>query len=618
MGLRLGPGPVFVYEWLTATRCWQLYAMRTSFVGMILVGMMLAHRRPHGDEDGRVTLRELASYGAQLYQSTVVIELMLILLAAPAATAGAVCLDGARGTLDHMLATDLSNAEIVLGKLGVRLIPVLGLIASILPVVALSTLLGGIDPLALAGSFLVAVGCAVLGSSLALTLSVFGRKPHEVLVMTYMILVVWLFSPVILAIAHEVGVGPPPPAGTSGGLWTFLHDAAEWSNPFVLAVAPYRRPGTVGIETYAGFLAGCLLGSAALTGLATARVRRVSLSRVGRPQRRRRLRLIRPSWLPRLPGPSMDDNPVAWREWHRSRPTLMMRVGWGLYAALGIFWLWVVGMPSVEPTAARVAIASTVQVTIGLFLLSTQAATSLAEERVRGSLDVLLSTPMSTRSILAGKWWGSYRRILSVAIWPALLSISLLLDGGSWAAYLALLGLVLAYGAAITSLGLALATWVSRPGWAVAWCVAIHLAWMVVWPFVAWPFAVLAARLRISEFWMIFGAPPPYGVLAGTIAVSRESVVVRGLVLTTIVPPIIAWIMGIWGLAGVLFLWVVGTFDDCLGRIPETADWSTSARPPQRPRPRSPAGPTAHVPSAAGPELDEEHATARRIEGEGV
>ena len=86
-----------------------------------------------------------------------------MLLAAPAATAGAVCLDKARGTLDHVLATDLSNAEIVLGKLGVRLIPVLGLIVCVLPVVALSGLMGGIDPMALGGSFLVAIGCALVG-----------------------------------------------------------------------------------------------------------------------------------------------------------------------------------------------------------------------------------------------------------------------------------------------------------------------------------------------------------------------------------------------------------------------------------------------------------------------
>ena len=168
MPMRLGPGPVFVYEWLTAARRWQLYALRVLFVAAILVGLAFVwyqialEHRVRSDRE-TASLAELASYGEAIYLTIVGIELTLILLAAPAATAGAVCLDKARGTLDHMLATDLSNAEIVLGKLGVRLIPVLGLIACVLPVVALSSLLGGIDPLALVGSFLVAIGCAVVG-----------------------------------------------------------------------------------------------------------------------------------------------------------------------------------------------------------------------------------------------------------------------------------------------------------------------------------------------------------------------------------------------------------------------------------------------------------------------
>ena len=54
------------------------------------------------------------------------VELTLVMLAAPAATAGAICVDRARGTLAHMLATDLSDPEIVLGKLAARLLPVLG------------------------------------------------------------------------------------------------------------------------------------------------------------------------------------------------------------------------------------------------------------------------------------------------------------------------------------------------------------------------------------------------------------------------------------------------------------------------------------------------------------
>ena len=147
-----------------------------------------------------MSIQSLALYGQVLFFTIVTIELSLVLLAAPAATAGAVCLDKARGTLDHMLATDLSNAEIVLGKLGVRLIPVLGLIVCLLPLSALTSLLGGIDPLALFGSFLTSVACAVLGCSLAMALSVWGRKTHEVLMVTYLLIIIWLSSPVLVMI----------------------------------------------------------------------------------------------------------------------------------------------------------------------------------------------------------------------------------------------------------------------------------------------------------------------------------------------------------------------------------------------------------------------------------
>ena len=210
--VRLGPGPVFAYEWLTTTRRWQLYALRALFLGFVLLGMICrVADGPAGRNSGQnVSIQTLASYGQQLFFTIVTIELSLVLLAAPAATAGAVCLDKARGTLDHMLATDLSNAEIVLGKLGVRLIPVLGLIVCLLPLSALAGLLGGIDPLALFGSFLTSVACAVLGCSLAMALSVWGRKTHEVLMVTYLLLIVWLGSPLlVLILAFTLGVPGP-------------------------------------------------------------------------------------------------------------------------------------------------------------------------------------------------------------------------------------------------------------------------------------------------------------------------------------------------------------------------------------------------------------------------
>jgi ABC-type transport system involved in multi-copper enzyme maturation permease subunit len=265
--LRLGPGPVFVYEWLTTSRRWQLYGLRAAFVGAILIGMMLVwhQSRTFANPTQAVSIQTLAQYGEELYETIVSIELTLVLLAAPAATAGAICLDKARGTLDHMLATDLSNAEIVLGKIGVRLVPVIGLIACVLPVAALGGLLGGIDPLALLGSFVTAIACAVLGCSLALTVSVWGRKTHEVLMATYLILILWVIAPLLaLTAAFSLQISQRPLTSTALTAWDWL----ECSNPYYLAFAPYSEPGKVGLTTYLGFLGSCLFVSALLLVLA--------------------------------------------------------------------------------------------------------------------------------------------------------------------------------------------------------------------------------------------------------------------------------------------------------------------------------------------------------------
>ena len=158
--VRLGPGPVFAYEWLTTTRRWQLYAVRATFCWNGSPGDDRCLEEWYSAQTPARTFRSKRWRATASSSCPIVtIELSLVLLVAPAATAGAICLDKARGTLDHVLATDLSNAEIVLGKLGVRLIPVLGLVVCLLPLSALTSLLGGIDPVALFGSFLTAVAC---------------------------------------------------------------------------------------------------------------------------------------------------------------------------------------------------------------------------------------------------------------------------------------------------------------------------------------------------------------------------------------------------------------------------------------------------------------------------
>ncbi|HEX5269218.1 MAG TPA: hypothetical protein VFW33_01960, partial [Gemmataceae bacterium] len=485
------------------------------------------------------TLSNLAKVGESFFYAIAGTQLVLVLLAAPAYTAGAVCLDKARGTLAHVLVTDLSSAEIVLGKLGSRLLPVLGLVLAGLPILALATLLGGIDPTALFGGFLVTLGVAVAGCALALALSVWGNKPHEVMLAAYLVWAVFLLAwpaGVILPAGWRLGATPA---------WL------EKSNPFWLAFAPYLRIGGAGLDDYLVFLGGCLAAAALLVFLAALTLRRAAAREPAR--RARRGGLLR-EWLPRFRR-LLDFNPVLWRELHGRRPSRWVRVVWVVYAVASVGASGVAVVAHATGNTRDVgAFVNAFQYSIGLLLVSITAVTSLFEERVRGSLDVLLTTPVPTSSIVWGKWWGAFRGALLVMPLPLALAAALGVIG-SWrgwvgpyqawqsawrgatvfvtllvlpyaaagtglgltrltgarsrfwrdlravcrgtllgyplvlglllalagmeadrAARLLLLGgLMLAYGAAVTSLGLALATWVKRFGVALGLSAAAYL-----------------------------------------------------------------------------------------------------------------------------------------------
>jgi ABC-type transport system involved in multi-copper enzyme maturation permease subunit len=123
------------------------------------------------------------------------------------------------------------------------------------------------------------------------------------------------------------------------------------------------------------------------------------------------------------------------------------------------------------------------QVAIGLLLFSAGAVTSLAEERAHGSLDLLLTTPLTTGQVLWGKWWGTFRVVPRLAVLPLLMIGPAVLLSGTVQSAALTAALILAYGAAFTSLGLALAVWVSRPGRAALLsatvCVLLTVGWLL-------------------------------------------------------------------------------------------------------------------------------------------
>ncbi len=209
------------------------------------------------------------------------------------------------------------------------------------------------------------------------------------------------------------------------------------------------------------------------------------------------------------------------------------------------------------------------QVALGLLLLSVSASTSLAEERVRGSLDVLLCTPLSTRSILVGKWWGSFLQARHVLAWPAILAGTLAVQSGHWISFLLLLGLIAAYCANITSMGLAFATWISRLGRAVALTVSVCVVFSIGWIVLILLLAVPRGSNDSFLVPMVMGSPL-YGTIFATLAVNPETLNLPNHVDVTVIAfGAIIWIVVHSTAALLFFLATLASFDGCLGRVSE-------------------------------------------------
>ncbi|GAC1451284.1 MAG: hypothetical protein NVSMB9_36260 [Isosphaeraceae bacterium] len=554
----LGRGPVFVSEWIVSSRRWQGYAQRSLFVVMLLAALVVVWSG-RGGRGIVPSLRGLAEVGRIFSLAVVGTQLALVLLAAPAATAGALCLDRARGTLAHVLVTDLSDGEIVLGKLAARLLPVLALLVCGFPVMTLLMLLGGVDGDELLGAFLVTAGVAVLGCSLALAFSLWVRKTHQALLGTYAVWGLWLLVPWLLsflgrnlAIVHWV---PPREA-----------------DPFQLVFAAEFAPGSVDLADYLSFLGGACAISAGVVALTVWRLRAVCAREpAGRGSSRVEKSRDRKGWrhgvrilASPLPGPTLDFNPVLWQEWHRSSPSR-----WGRRVVLG-FVLLVMVSQVVAIGLSKFGVFMVIDsflVSIGLLLLCVRASTSLAEERTRGSLDVLLATPMSSRQIVVGKWLGTFRLVFPLAL---LLALSVLIGPG-WAVAklpvtILMTGYVIATGAAFTLLGLVLAIWCARPGRAVFLAIAAYVTLSI-----GWMFLVMSLTSPHPLGFPLIAGSPFYGPM---VILSLLEELSRGDLAAVVV-----WIGVYTGAA--ISLWIVAlkTFDRRLGRVRSTPPGARRRKP---------------------------------------
>src|SRR5690242_1266486 len=140
-------GPVFSLELLLGSRRGRQYVFRWIYGGWLVLQLSFLYFLYLNDQDRLATARFAGSY----VETFVVQQFILLLLAAPAFTAGAVTDEKSTGTLQYLLTADLTSAEVVVGKLLGRMAQVGLLFLSGLPVLCFIGVFGGLDLVGLLG-----------------------------------------------------------------------------------------------------------------------------------------------------------------------------------------------------------------------------------------------------------------------------------------------------------------------------------------------------------------------------------------------------------------------------------------------------------------------------------
>jgi ABC-type transport system involved in multi-copper enzyme maturation permease subunit len=323
------PGPVFNVELLTLPRRGRYYLLRTIY-GLLLLILIwqndpMISQRFGVTEPGEISIQQLAGLGQTLFAVFAYTQSLVVLLITPALVAGVIADERRRKTLDYLLSSRLTSAEIVLGKLAARLLSVGTFLAMGLPIVVMLSFFGGVDPNGVFLFFAATASTTVFLAALSILVSTFAKRPRDAVVTTYMLELLWLFVPAIASWAF------PAIGGTWGALYEWMRVVNEWvglSSPFYV-LSHFSSPITgalASIESATFWMIGLQLALSTFFVALAVLWLRPGFRREGStaPRSGRFRGLFKARRL--LPRPRCGDAPMLWKELHVARSSRMTRV----------------------------------------------------------------------------------------------------------------------------------------------------------------------------------------------------------------------------------------------------------------------------------------------------
>jgi ABC-type transport system involved in multi-copper enzyme maturation permease subunit len=165
--------------------------IRCGYLGLLIGVVVFSLLSSTGNFAG-MSLDQLAKVSAQLFRTTSYWQLGLVAFLAPVFTAGAITQEKDSQTYDILLATPLTNAQIVLGSLLSRLFFVVTLLISGIPVFSITQIFGGVAIASIAYSFAIAAATAFVTGAIAMAIAVFKVGTRRTIFSFYLFITVYV------------------------------------------------------------------------------------------------------------------------------------------------------------------------------------------------------------------------------------------------------------------------------------------------------------------------------------------------------------------------------------------------------------------------------------------
>jgi ABC-type transport system involved in multi-copper enzyme maturation permease subunit len=171
--------------------------IRCGYLGALILVVILVLLSSAGGVE-RADLAALTKRSGQIFLAMSYVQLALVALLAPIFTAGAITQEKDSQTYDILLATPLTNGQIVLGSLLSRLFFVVALLVSGIPIFSITQIFGGVAIQSIVRSFAIAAATAFVTGALAMAISVLKVGTRRTIFSFYLFIALYMGVPVVL------------------------------------------------------------------------------------------------------------------------------------------------------------------------------------------------------------------------------------------------------------------------------------------------------------------------------------------------------------------------------------------------------------------------------------